>query len=59
MSVSVCVINDYWPLISAVAKNRQQGAATTINCAVNPELNSRQAFYYEDCRQKQSTAESR
>ena len=46
-------------ILAALAKNRQQGAATTINCAVNPELNSRQAYYYEDCRRKESTADSR
>ena len=32
------------------AKNPQKGALTTINCAVNPTLNSQQAVFYADCK---------
>ena len=27
-----------------------KGAATSINCAVNPELNSQQCYYYKDTK---------
>ena len=37
----------------------KDGAATTINCAVNPELNSGQCVYYSDCAPKQPTAIAR
>ena len=30
-------------------RNLAQGAATTINCAVNPELNKQQHYYYDSC----------
>ena len=30
-------------------KSPQQGAATSINCAVNPELNKQQHYYYDNC----------
>ena len=32
--------------------NVQQGSATSINCAVNPELNKQEHFYYTDCNVK-------
>ncbi len=35
------------------------GAATSLNCAVNPDLNSRQHFYYDSCRPKEPSAASR
>ena len=37
----------------AMMRNVKDGAATTINCAVNPELNTQQCFYYSDCRPKE------
>ena len=50
----------YLPLTpSATMRNVKDGAATTINCAVNPELNSQQCFYYADCRPKQPTSIAR
>ena len=36
-----------------------QGAVTTINCAVNPTLNSQQAIYYHEGPPKQPTATAR
>ena len=36
-----------------------QGAVTTINCAVNPALNSQQAIYYNEGPPKQPTATAR
>ena len=35
-------------LIIGMGKSAPQGALTTINCAVNPVLNSQQAVYYSD-----------
>ena len=29
-----------------LGRSPEKGAVTTINCAVNPELNSQQAIYY-------------
>ena len=40
-------------------RNPKDGAATTINCAVNPHLNSQQAYYYADCRPKEPSATAR
>ena len=37
-------------LLSGFAKTPQKGALTTINCAVNPTLNSQQAIFYRDCK---------
>ena len=37
----------------------KQGAATSINCAVNPQLNSQQCLYYDSCRPTSSSADSR
>ncbi len=34
----------------AFARSPEKGAATTLNCAVNPALNSQQAFYYDSCK---------
>lgn len=39
--------------ILGMGKSVPQGAMTTINCAVNPTLNSQQAFYYSDGMPKQ------
>ena len=33
-------------------KSPQQGAATSINCAVNPGLNKQQHYYYDNCNVK-------
>lgn len=54
------VVVTFFPLTpSATMRNVKDGAATTINCAVNPELNSQQCFYYADCRPKQPTTIAR
>lgn len=45
--------------ISDFMRNVTDGAATTINCAVNPALNSQQCFYYSNCAPKQPTAIAR
>ena len=42
-----------------LGRSSVDGAATTINCAVNPELNSQQALYYDSCRPIQSSSASR
>ncbi|CAI8041845.1 Short-chain dehydrogenase TIC 32 A, chloroplastic [Geodia barretti] len=42
-----------------VARTPKEGAATSINCAVNPQLNSRQCLYYDSCRPTNSSADSR
>ena len=34
-------------------RNPDQGAVTPINCAVNPQLNSQQHFYFDNCTVKQ------
>ena len=31
-------------------KGPANGAITTVNCAVNPELNSQQCYYYSDAK---------
>ena len=40
-------------------RNTVDGAITTINCAVNPELNSQQCYYYSDAKTTLSSALSR
>ena len=47
------------PLVIDFMRSVKDGAATTINCAVNPRLNSGQCFYYSDCAPKQPTAIAR
>ncbi len=37
-------------------RNWQQGAMTSLNCAVNPELNKQQHLYYADCQVAPSVA---
>ena len=49
LSLSLWIILSFSP---AIARTPKEGAATTLNCAVNPALNSQQAAYYEDCREK-------
>ena len=46
-------------LRAVFARSPKTGAATTINAAVNPELNSQQAVYYVSCKPKISSADSR
>ena len=50
---------DCWFVSLAMTREPTEGAATSINCAVNPELNSQQCFYYDSCQVKQSSADSR
>ena len=38
------------------AKSPKKGALTTINCAINPTLNSQQAIYYSDCKPDRAPA---
>ena len=42
-----------------MGKSVPQGAVTTINCAVNPTLNSQQAIYYSDGTPKQPSSTAR
>ena len=41
--------------IIALMRSVKDGAATTVNCAINPDLNSQQCVYYSDCAPKQPT----
>ena len=34
----------------AAGRTPLQGAATSLNCAVNPKLNSKKHFFYSDCK---------
>ena len=43
----------------ALGRNPEKGAMTTINCAVNPTLNSQQAIYYSSCRPAQANDTAR
>ena len=36
-----------------------QGAVTTINCAINPALNSQQAIYYSEGTPKRASVTAR
>ena len=47
------------PIYTVFGRSVKDGAATTINAAVNPTLNSQQAVYYSDCQPKVSSADSR
>ena len=38
------------------AKTPENGALTSINCAVNPALNSQKAMLYSDCKPDQAPA---
>ena len=39
-----------------LGRTPQQGAVSSINCAINPSLNSQQAVYYDsNCRPEQAT----
>ena len=42
-----------------MVRDAKAGAITTINCTVNPQLNSGQCFYYDSCRVKDPSAVSR
>ena len=42
-----------------IGRSVPQGAVTTINCAVNPTLNSQQAIYYSEGTPKQPSATAR
>ena len=39
-----------YAMTTGFGRSPEKGAMTTINCAVNPVLNSQQAFYYSSCR---------
>ena len=45
-------------LILAFFKTPQQGAVNTINCAVNPELNKQQHYYYDSCNVKAPSSQA-
>ena len=38
------------------AKTPEKGALTTINCAINPTLNSQQVVYYSNCKPDRAPA---
>ena len=44
--------------MAAALKDPQQGAVTSINCAVNPVLNSQQHLYYAECFASQNATVS-
>ena len=46
-------------VLAAGFRTAKAGAATSINCAVNPELNTQQCFYYADCKPSVSIPLSR
>ena len=39
-------------------RSPEKGAVTTINCAVNPELNSQQAIYYSSNTRPEQASET-
>ena len=43
----------------AFGRTAATGAATTLNCAMNPALNSQQHFYYDSCRPREPSADAR
>ena len=45
--------------VTVVGRTPDKGAATSINAAVNPSLNTQQHIYYDSCKPKQSSADSR
>ena len=45
--------------ILGMGRSVPQGAVTTINCAVNPTLNSQQAIYYSEGTPIQPSATAR
>ena len=50
----------YYAMCDTVrGKSPQEGASTSINCAVNPELKSQQAHHYADCRETSPSSTSR
>ena len=57
--ILVNTICSYRWLLTVIGRSCKDGAATTINCAVNPQLNTQQALYYDSCRPVQSSAVSR
>ena len=48
-------------LMYIIVKGRSvpQGAVTTINCAINPTMNSQQAIYYSEGTPQQPSATAR
>ena len=44
---------------TAIARTPKEGAATTLNCAVNPDLNSQQALYYDSCKESPCNPDAR
>ena len=49
----------FLPLCVVGGREAEEGAATSVNCAVNPELNTQQAHHYIDCRATASSRVSR
>ena len=41
-----------------LGRSPEKGAVTTINCAVNPELNSQQAIYYHSNTRPEQACET-
>lgn len=44
---------------AAVYKSAMKGAATSVNCAVNPALKSQQCFHYVNCQPVHTNTASR
>ena len=50
---------EHIPFSLAFLRTAKEGAATQIYCAVNPELNTQEAIYYNDCAPDESSEVSR
>ena len=53
--IDLCILS---MLFLAIGRTPDAGAATVINCAVNPDLNSQRHVEYESCRPKTCTADA-
>ncbi|XP_064399277.1 retinol dehydrogenase 12-like isoform X2 [Halichondria panicea] len=47
------------PMEMIFARTPVKGASTTLNCAINPALNSQTAHYYSSCRETQCSPDAR
>ena len=68
MHVSICMYAHWWikclslyiavmfSFILGFSRNCEKGAATSLNAAVNPELNKEEFVYYSDCQPARTSA---
>ena len=54
----VVEISSYTCTYVGFMRTPEKGAVTTINCAVNPELNSQQAIYYTSNSRPEQASET-